>query len=147
MKKLVLILLFAFIGTYAFSTGDEQDFILTENACFHFKKVRFGFGNHLIGIKANGERQKFLRDEVIQFCKGGFLYEKAPIVKYNKPTGSYDFMRVICRRDEMTLYEYNNEKSCNKDQIRYFVFRKNRFVIELCSHKDANLMAKFISAN
>lgn len=147
MKKIVLVLLFATIASFAFSAEGEHDYILTENACYHFKKVRFGLGKCVIGIKSNGQRQKFLRDEVIQFRKGGFLYEKAPIVKYNRPTGSYDFMKVICRRDEMTLYEYNNENSCDKDHIHYFVFRKQRFVVELCSHKEADLMAKFISVN
>jgi len=147
MKKLILILTFAAIALTAFANNTEQEYITTSSGRFYFKKVRFGIGNIIVGIKTNGDRQKFLCSDVLQFKKGGYTYEKVNVVVDNQSTDEYDFMKVVCRRDEMTLYEYNKTKVFDKKHIRYFVFRKEKFVIELCGHKEADLMAKTISSN
>jgi hypothetical protein len=138
-----------FFSILAFSTEVEEDFIITHNACFHFKKVRHGIGpgSYLVGIKDNGDRMRFSQDEVIKYKMNGYIYEKAPVVYNNIKSGDYDFMKIVCRRDEMTLYEYNDCTMCKKkDHKRYYVFRKERFVVELCSHREAKLLAKLTSS-
>lgn len=146
MKKLILILTFAAIAFTAFATETEHEYITTDKGCFHFKKIRFGIGNTIIGIKTNGDRQKFQCVDVLQFKKGGYIYERVKVVKNNQLTDNYDFMKIVCRRDEMTLYEYGKTSICDNKHIHYYVYRKERFVVELCSHKEADLMAKLISA-
>lgn len=138
-----------FISTIAFSTATEQDYVITNNACFHFKKVRHGIGesSFLVGIKANGDRMRFSRSEVIKYKLNGYIYEKAPIVLNSVNSGEYDFMKIVCKRDEMTLYEYNGRPfRKKKDHKRYYVFRKECFVVELCSHGEANLLARFTAS-
>jgi len=150
MKKILLLSIFVFASILVFPTEKEQDYIVTNNACFHFEKVRHGVGSgsFLVGIMANGEKLRFSRAQVIKYSINGFIYEKAPIVYNNIKSGDYDFMKIVCKRDEMTLYEYNECTACNKKHHkRYYVFRKERFVVELCSHRQANLLAKFTSAN
>jgi hypothetical protein len=149
MNRIFFLGLMLFFSTLVFSTGIEQDFITTYNACFHFKKVRHGIGagSYLVGIKANGAKMRFSRSEVIKYKLKGYVYEKAPIVLNSIKSGEYDFMKVVCKRDEMTLYEYNECSFCSKkDHKRYYVFRKENFVVELCSNSQANLLAKFIAS-
>ena len=149
MKHLFFLGILLFFSTLVFSSGIEKDFIVTTDACFHFKKVRHGVGagSYLVGIKANGDRMRFSRSEVIKYKLNGYIYEKAPVVYNNIKSDSYDFMKIVCKRDEMTLYEYTECSHCKKkDHKRYYVFRKERFVVELCSHREADLLAKFTSS-
>ncbi len=150
MKKLIFLCLFAFVSILAFPTNTETDYIITDNTCFHFQKVRHGIGSnsYLVGIKANGDKLRFSRSQVLKFKMNGYIYEKAPVVHNSIKSGDFDFMKIICKREEMTLYEYNECTTCNKKyHKRYFVFRNQRFVAELCSHSGANLLAKLTSAN
>lgn len=148
MKRLLFLGIMLIFATLTFSKEIEKDFVVTNTACFHFKKVRHGFGanSFLVGIRANGERMKFAKSDVIKYKMNGFIYEKAPVVYNNLKSGDYDFMKVVCKRDEMTLYEYDDCSFCKeKNHKRFYVFRKEKFVVELCSHKEAILLAKFTS--
>ena len=150
MKKVLILVVFIFVSMQVFSNKAEHDYIVTNDPCFHFKKVRHGIGanSYLVGILDNGDKLRFSREQVIKYRINGYVYEKAPVIYNNIKSGDYDFMKIVCKRDEMTLYEYNECTACNKKHHkRFYVFRKERFVIELCSHTQADLLAKFTSAN
>ena len=143
MKKILFFLLFAVTGAYAFSITDGNDYVLTNDYCIFFEKVKQGKGPYVVGVKSNGEKVRFICSKVLRYRKNGEIYERVPVVLNSIKSATYEFMRVVCRRDEMTLYEYKTCSFFNKKKLSYYIFRKNQFVVEVCSYGDAVLISGF----
>ncbi|MDF1550277.1 MAG: hypothetical protein P1P88_20795 [Bacteroidales bacterium] len=131
MKKLLVILTLVFISTSLMAI-DEGDFIKTKDGTFFFLKVKNTIAANFIGVKSNGEKVKFNRYDVIGYCKDGEQFEKMPVYKNNVLIGEEDFMKVVCYRNGMKLYEYEYQSgNTGKESRRYYVFKDDKFVVEM----------------
>ncbi len=147
MKKLFVILSMVLVSTSLMATTGEGDFIRTSEGTFFFKKVKIGFTTNFIGIKDNGERVKFNNADVIAYCKEGEQFEKMPVYKNNVLIGKEDFMKVVSYRNGMKLYEYEYlSESTGKESRRYYVFKGEKFVVEM-DYVNRETLTAFFGAN
>ena len=147
MKKLLVILSMVFISTGLIASTAEGDFVRTEDGTFFFKKVKIGLTSNFVGIKANGERVKFSNSDVIAYCKNGEHFEKMPVYKNNVLIGKNDFMKVVCYRNGMKLYEYEYlSENTGKQSRRYYVFKGEKFVVEM-DYANRSTLTAFFDAN
>lgn len=143
MKKLLVILSFVFVSTSLFATG-EGDFIKTKDGTKFFKKVKISLTSNFVGVKANGEKVKFNYEDVVAYSKSGEQYERMPVYKNNQAVDKNDFMKVVCYRNGMKLYEYEyKSEATGKQNRRYYVFKGERFVVEMDYANQATLSAFF----
>lgn len=144
MKKLLLILSVVLISASLSATTEDGDFIKTKNGTFFFKNVKVGLLMNFTGIKSNGEKIKFKASDVLGYCKNGDQYEKMPVYKDNKLTGETEFMKLVSYRNGMKLYEYEyRSKNSKKESRRYYVFKGDKFVVEMDYANRPNLTAFF----
>jgi hypothetical protein len=147
MKKLLVILSMVFISTSLMASISEGDFIRTEEGTFFFKKVKVSFTSNFIGVKTNGERVKFSNSDVIAYCKNGEQFEKMPVYKNNVLINKEDFMKVVCYRNGMRLYEYEYlSENTGKQSRRYYVFKGEKFVVEM-DYVNRSTLTAFFDAN
>jgi hypothetical protein len=147
MKKLILFMVMVLFSAASFANGDG-DFVKTEEGTFFFKKVRSGIKCCLVGIKENGEKVQFKKSEIISFSLGGKQFEKMPVYKSNQATGDEDFMQLVCYRNGMKLYEYEyTSKASNNSCRRYYVFKGDKFVVEMDNMNKPTLTAFFKGEN
>ena len=131
MKNLLLVLSILLITTSVLANSDG-DYIKTSEGTYFFKKVKTNWSSNFIGIKATGERVKFKKSEVLAYNKDGELYEKMPVYSNNVPTGDIVFMKAVCYRNQLKLYEYEYVSgSTKKESRRYYVFKGDKFVVEM----------------
>ncbi len=147
MKKLLVILSMVFVSTSLMAEIGDGDFIRTNEGTFFFKKVKTSLSSNFIGIKTNGERVKFSNSDVLAYSKKGVRYEKMPVYKNNVAIGKKDFMKVVCYRNGMKLYEYEYHSSnSGKQSRRYYVFKGERFVVEM-DYANKGTLTAFFDAN
>ncbi len=147
MKKLVVFLSMVLISTSLMATVGEGDFIKTDEGTFFFKKVKIRITSQFIGVKSNGERVKFKQNDVVAYSKNGEQYEKMPVYKNNVLINENDFMKVVCYRNGMKLYEYEYvSKNSGKNSRRYYVFKGEKFVVEM-DYVNRSTLTAFFHAN
>jgi hypothetical protein len=143
MKKIVVFLLMVLMSATLYAK-DHGNYVQTNQGTFFFKKVKIGITGCVIGIKENGERVKFQKSEILTFAKGGLQYEKRPVYKENKPTGEEGFMALVCYRNGLKLFKYEYMSSNTQTQSRrYYVFKGDKFVVELDDRNKPTLTAFF----
>ena len=131
MKNLLLVLFTVLISTSLMANKDG-DFIKTSEGTFFFKKVKINLSSNFVGIKSTGERVKFKSSDVLAYNKDGELYEKMPVYKNNVQIDEAAFMKVVCYRNHLKLYEYEYvSENTGKDSRRYYVFKNGKFVVEM----------------
>jgi len=132
MRKLLVILSMVLISTSLMATVGEGDFIRTDDGTFFFKKVKISVTTNFVGVKSNGEKVKFKSEDVLAYSKNGEQFEKMPVYKNNILIGEEEFMKVVCYRNGMKLYEYEYiSKNTKKQARRYYVFKGEKFVVEM----------------
>jgi hypothetical protein len=147
MKKLLVILSMVLISTGLMATNGEGDFIRTSEGTFFFKKVKVGITSNFVGVKENGERLKFNNVDVIAYCKDGEQFEKMPVYKNNELIGKEEFMKVVCYRNGMKLYEYEYlSENTGKQSRRYYVFKGEKYVVEM-DYVNRETLTAFFDAN
>jgi hypothetical protein len=147
MKKLLVILSMVLISTGLMATNGEGDFIRTSEGTFFFKKVKVGITSNFVGVKENGERVKFNNVDVIAYCKDGEQFEKMPVYKNNELIGKEEFMKVVCYRNGMKLYEYEYlSENTGKQSRRYYVFKGEKYVVEM-DYVNRETLTAFFDAN
>lgn len=139
MKRILLFVFLILITATTFGFNNGKDLIVTFEKSYEFKKVKLIRKSQIIGITSDGKKVKFNLSEVKAFKIGKDYYKKMPLVNINPKSKVSDFMKVICKRDEMTLYQY----SLNKEHSLYYVYRNDNLVMELNSHEHASLIASF----
>jgi hypothetical protein len=146
MKKILVILMMVLFSANLFAI-DAGDYVKTENGTFFFKKVKQGIKCCLIGVKENGEKVKFMKPEILAFCKDGQVYEKMPVYNENKPTDQKEFMALVTYRHGMKLYKYENMSATDSNKFRrYFVFKGDKFVLEV-NEKNRPTMISFFNSD
>jgi hypothetical protein len=145
MKKIVVILFMAFLSANLFAS-EHGDYVKTEKGTFFFKKVKHGINCCLVGVTEEGEKIKFVKTEIISFCLDGQVYEKMPLYNDNKPTDTQEFMALVCYRHGMKLYKYENMGHSSVDKFRrYFIFKGDKYVLEVTERNRPTLTAFFNS--
>ena len=147
MKKLLVILSMVLISTSLMATTEEGDFVKTDEGTFFFKKVKITATANFIGVKTNGERVKFKNLDVLAYSKSGEHFEKMPVYKNNVLIGKEEFMKVVCYRNGMKLYEYEYlSENTGKQSRRYYVFKAEKFVVEM-DYANRGTLTAFFDAN
>lgn len=139
MKRILLFVFLILISASLFGFDDNKDLIVTFEKSYEFEEVKLVRKSQIIGITSNGVRLKFNLLEVKAFKIGKDYFRRMPLVDTAQKSKVSDFMKVVCKRDEMTLYEY----PLNKNRTLYYVYRNDNLVMELNSHEHASLIASF----
>lgn len=139
MKRLLLFVFLILTTITSFGFNFEKDLIITFEETYQFEKVKIVRKSHIVGITSDGKKIKFNLLEVKAFKIGKDYYKKMPLLNKTPNSKVSDFMKEVCQRGEMTLYEY----SIDKNKTLYYVFRNENLVMELNSHEHAHLIASF----
>jgi hypothetical protein len=143
MKKFALLFSMVLLSA-TFLTAREGDYVKTKDGTFFFKSVHYGLKCCLIGQTSEGEQLKFQKCDILSYSKRGELFEKMPVYKNNELTGSEEFMKVVCIRNGLKLYEYEYvSKNTNTLSRRYYVFKGDKFVVEMDDENKSSLTAFF----
>jgi hypothetical protein len=144
MKKFALLLSMVLLSASFLLARDVSNYVKTQEGVFFFKNLRYGLNCCLIGKTSDGKLVKFKKCDVIAYCKEGVNYEKMPVYKNNKLTGEEDFMKVVCLRNGLKLYEYEYLSKKTEGLLRrYYVFRGDQFVVEMDNTNKPSLTAFF----
>jgi uncharacterized pyridoxamine 5'-phosphate oxidase family protein len=145
MKKLLVLFTMLIITATLFARG-ASNYVTTDEGTFFFKKVKYGMKCCLIGIKDNGEKVKFRKDEIINFSINGDVFEKMPVYKNNVQTGETEFMEVLSYRHGLKLYEYEyTSKKTGEKARRYYVYKKGQYLLEIDDKNKESITAYFNS--
>jgi len=131
MKKIFLLMFFAAFGTALFAGNTPGDFVITNDGVFYFKDVRHGVTNFLVCKKANGEKVTYTKFDVQAYSKDGHRYEKMPVYKNDKLTDEVAFMRVLCYKSGLKLYEHKFNLNTGDEDSDYYVFKDDKLVVEV----------------
>jgi hypothetical protein len=143
MKKFALLFSMLLLGA-TFLAAHEGDYVVTKDGTFFFKKLHYGINFCLIGQSSEGEELKFQKSDIISYSKKGELFEKRPVYKNNELTGEEDFMKVVCVRNGLKLFKYEYlSKNTNTMSRRYYVFKGDKFIVEMNDANKPTLTAFF----
>lgn len=144
MRKLLVILSMALFSSSLFAQTSTSDFIKTNEKTFFFKKIKTGKDGSFIGIKSDGVRMEFNKENVISYIKRGEYFEKMPVYKNNELTGEKDFMKVVESKNGMILLEYKYvDKVTGNKMLKYFVIKGNKLVVEMDEKNKSTLSIYF----
>ena len=142
MKKLLVILSMVLVSA-SITAQVGGDYIKTDEGTFFFKKIKSSADN-FIGIKKSGEKVKFDKENVKSYVLKGIYYQKMPVYENNVSTGEEDFMKLVETKKGMVLLEYKHlSKTNGRKAIKYFVFKNDRFVVEMDDKNQGTLTAFF----
>ena len=145
MKKLTLLLVLVLISA-TFLAARGTDYVITNEGTYFLKNVKYGLKCYIIGKSETGKSMKFSKNDIKAYSKDGIVFEKMPVYKNNLPTGEENFMKIVRYRNGLKLYEYEYiSKVTNTLSRRYYVFKENKFVLEMDDANRANLTAFFKS--
>lgn len=142
MKKFNLLFTIAIISLVTIFRAEAQDYVGTGDDVQYYKKVRYGLTSGLVGVNENG-RVKYKDEEVDAFRKDGHIYEKMPVFKNNKETGSYAFMELVGYRNEMKVFR---NYCADKLQDEFLVYRNGNFVVQFNERNSQTLNDFFFSS-
>ena len=144
MKKLLVILSMALISSGLLAQSSEGDYIKTNEATYFFKKIKQTDADNIIGIKPNGEKVEFGKEKVVAYLQKGIYYQKMPVYENDVPTGEKDLMKLIETKRGMSLMEYKHlDKITGKKSVKYYVFKGDKFVVQIDDKNEATLTAYF----
>ncbi len=144
MRKLLVILSMALFSTSLFAQTSTSDFIKTHEKTFFFKKIKTVDDGSFIGIKSDGERMEFGKEDVISYIKKGEYYEKMPVYENNVRTGEKDFMRVVENKKGMILLEYKYvDKVTGNKARKYYVIKGDKLFVEMDEKNESTLTRYF----
>jgi hypothetical protein len=70
-----------------------------------------------------------------------------PVYKNNELIGKEEFMKVVCYRNGMKLYEYEYlSENTGKQSRRYYVFKGEKYVVEM-DYVNRETLTAFFDAN
>jgi hypothetical protein len=138
MKQLLAILSVVLISA-SLTAQSGGDYVKTNDETFFFKKIKVNKDESISGIKSNGERSTFDKDEVTAYVVKGDYYQKMPVFENNVFTGEKDFMKLIETKKGMVLLEYKTQNKITK----YFVFKDQQLVVEMDEKNKQSLTAYF----
>ncbi len=138
MKKLLVILSVVLISA-SLTAQSGGDYVKTNDGTFFLKKIKVNKDESISGIKSNGERTKFDKDEVVAYVVKGDYFQKMPIYENNVFTGEKDFMKLLETKKGMVLLEYKPQSKAKK----YFVFKDQQLVVEMDEKNKQSLTAYF----
>ncbi len=142
MKKLAVILSMVLVSASMLAQAGG-DYIKTNEGTFFFKKIKSSTDN-FTGIKSSGEKVDFDKENVEAYVQKGTYYQKMPVYNNNMATGENDFMKLIETKKGMVLLEYKHlSKNTGKKATKYFVFKDDKFVVEMDKKNEATLTAFF----
>ncbi len=142
MKKLLVILSMVLISSSLMA--QSNNYVKTDAGTNFFKKIKVDKAHNLVGIKLNGERIKYTREEIQAFVQNGDYYERMPVYENNTPTGEEDLMKVVENRDGMILLEYKHlSKATGQKITKYYVFKGEKYVVEMDNNNEETLTAFF----
>ena len=131
MKKIFLIMIFAVFSSALVAGDGYGDFVVTNDGVFYFKNVRHGFSNFLVCKKANGEKVKFSKSDVLIYQNNGERYEKMIVYKNCKLSTDCAFMRVLGYKNGMKLFEHLTYCDSGKKIPCYFIYKGDRLIVEI----------------
>ena len=144
MKKLLILVVVTLFSTTLFAnTIEPVDMVKTGDELVFLKNVRVGLGNYLIGTTFDGEKVKFNKKEVLTYSKDGVQYDKMNIIENNCCTGEKCFMELLDWRNGFKLYKYTYCTDTGQEAANYYVFKDDKFVVQLDSKNKANLIKFF----
>ena len=133
MKKIFLLMIFAVFSTALIAEKAYGDFVITNDGVYYFKNVRSGIAHFLVCKKADGEKVTFKQVEVLAYSVDGQRFEKMPVLKKNKLTDDFAFMRVLSYKNGLKLYEYKCCDLSGEELAAYFIFKNEKFVVDVNS--------------
>lgn len=147
MKTLLTFMMLALMGTSLFAGGTNGDFVQTKEKAYFFKNVRHGTKAFLVGIKTDGTKVRFTKEEVTVFKIDGQRFEKVPVVKDNVCTEDYCFMQVVTYRNGMKVYKHVYRDADGMSTSRHYVFKNGVFIVKFDSKNTESLTAFFEGKN
>jgi len=131
MKKIFLILIFAVFSTALIAENGYGDFVVTKEGVFYFKNVRHGITIFLVCKKANGEKVKFTKSDVLVYQLKGQRYEKMKVYKNCELSNDCAFMRVLTYKNGMKLCEHLTYYDSGKIIPNYFVYKGGDLIVDV----------------
>ena len=120
------------------------DYIKTNEGTFFFKKIKTGSSGNFIGLKKNGEKVKFDKEDVDAYVQKGNYFQKMPVYIDNVLTGEEDFMKLVETKKGMVLLEYKHvSKATGKKATKFYVFKSDKLVVEMDENNKETLSAYF----
>jgi hypothetical protein len=147
MKTLLTFMMVALMGTSLFASGTDGDFVQTKEKAYFFKNVRRGTKSFLIGVKSDGTKVRFTKEEVTVFKIDGERFEKVPVVKDNVCTEDYCFMKVVAYKNGLKVYKHEYYDPDGMLTSRHYVFKNGEFVVKFDSKNTESLTAFFEGKN
>jgi len=146
MRKLILIplLLFAFFTTNAKDLSDF-DYVVTKDATYFCQEISFG----LLSTKCilqNGEVLNLKLNEVRAYKKDGRIFERMPVYKDDKITGSSSLMELIGMKGELKLFHHVSTETSVSQMLsysQYFIFRNGDYILQLTDQSGPGLLKFF----
>lgn len=145
MKKFNYLVIISLFSMSFLVNAGEPDFIRTGEDIKYYSKVRFGLPSGLVGVeKHDADRYKF--SEVVSYKKDGRIYERMPVVRNNKETGSYAFMELLTYKNGMKVYRHTINSGVNtRDEFQYLVYRDGNYVVTFDNQNAETLKTFFFS--
>ncbi len=143
MKTLLTFMMVALLSISLFAGEKYGDFVQTNEKAYFFKNVRYGAKHFLVGVKENGEKVKFAKEDVIAFKIDGQSFEKVQIVKDNVCTENYCFMQIVAYKNGLKVYKHVYYDTDGKLTSRHYVFKQDRFVVKFDRKNKESLLAFF----
>jgi len=143
MKKVLALMVLVFLSANLFAGEKDGEFVQTKEKVYFFKNLRYGLSSFLVGVKENGEKIKFNKEDVIVFKLNGERFEKVPIVKNNVCTTDYCFMKVVAYKNGLKVYKHAYYDNNGELTSRHYVFKEDKFVVKFNRDNTESLTAFF----
>ncbi|MEN8121436.1 MAG: hypothetical protein ABFS35_13880 [Bacteroidota bacterium] len=143
MKKILTLIVLAFLSTGLFAGDKDGDFVQTKDNVYFLKNLRLGVSSFLVGTMENGEKIKFAKEDVLVYKKDGERFEKVSVVKDNVCTENYCFMKVVAYKNGLKVYKHVYYDNSGELTSRHYVFKKDKFVVKFDRENKENLTAFF----